>query len=158
MSRKAPKPVVAKPSLDLRIAIVAARWNQEIVDELVKGCVARLKELGIDRRRIEIHRVPGAFELPFTAGVLANNEKLNAIIVLGCVIRGDTPHFDYVAGQCARGIMEVNLRGKIPVIFGVLTTNNETQARARIGGERGHAGRQSADVAVEMAALNGSIR
>src|SRR5262249_32267717 len=107
--------------------------------------------------QIEVHRVPGAFELPLAAKVLAGTKRFDAIICLGCVIRGDTPHFDFVAGECARGIQNVSLSEKLPVIFGVLTTNTEKQARDRAGGKNGHAGRNAALAAVEMISLLHSI-
>jgi 6,7-dimethyl-8-ribityllumazine synthase len=133
-----------------RVAVVAARWNAEIVDELLAGCARRLKELGLKDAAVEVHRVPGAYELPFAAKVLAGKKGTSAVIALGCVIRGDTPHFDYVAGECARGIMQLNVTGKVPVFFGVLTVNTEEQARERTGGKHGHNGARAAEAAVEM--------
>jgi 6,7-dimethyl-8-ribityllumazine synthase len=138
---------------EARFAIVAARFNQAIVDELLSGCARRLAELGVSENRTEIHRVPGAFELPMAAKALAQTRRFAAIICLGAVIRGDTPHFDYVAGECARGIMQVSLSESLPVIFGVLTTNTHQQALDRIGGSHGHAGERAAEAGVEMAAL-----
>ena len=136
-----------------RVAIVAARFNTDIVDELLTGCMRRLGEMGIDGARLEIHRVPGAFELPVAAKMLARSKRFASIICLGCIVRGDTPHFDYVAGEAARGIQQVALDEMIPVIFGVLTTDNEEQARQRIGGTHGHYGERAADAAAEMIAL-----
>jgi len=136
-----------------RVAVVAARFNEKIVDELLAGCLRRLKELGVDGERVETHRVPGAFELPLAAKMLARCRRFSAVICLGAVIRGDTPHFDYVAGECARGIQDVALEQAMPVIFGVLTTNTEEQARDRIGGKHGHAGERAAEAALEMIAL-----
>jgi 6,7-dimethyl-8-ribityllumazine synthase len=138
---------------DIRIAIAAARFNQPIVDELLKGCMRRLAEMGIKPERVIIHRVPGAFELPLGAKLLAQSRRYAAVICLGAIIRGDTPHFDYVAGECARGIADVALSEKLPVIFGVLTTNDEQQARDRCGGKHGHAGERAAEAALEMIAL-----
>jgi len=153
MSNQPPafKPADIPPAA--RIAIVAARFNQEIVDELIKGCVQRLEDHGIKGQRVEIHRVPGAFELPLAARLLAGTKKFSAIICIGAVIRGETPHFDYVAGECARGIADVSLSEKLPVIFGVLTTDNEQQAWDRCGGRHGHAGERAAEAALEMIAL-----
>jgi 6,7-dimethyl-8-ribityllumazine synthase len=136
---------------------MAAKFNAEIVDELLAGCVARLTELGIAFGSIEINRVPGAFELPVAAKLAAKSGRFSAIICLGAVIRGDTPHFDYVAGEAARGIQQVAIDEAIPVIFGVLTTNTEEQARERIGGKHGHAGQRAAEAAVEMIALAKSL-
>jgi 6,7-dimethyl-8-ribityllumazine synthase len=136
-----------------RVAVVAARFNADIVDELVTGCLSRLEELGIDGGRLEIHRVPGAFELPVAAKMLAKTKRFSSIICLGCIVRGDTPHFDYVAGEAARGIQQVALDEMIPVIFGVLTTDNEEQAKERVGGKHGHYGERAAESAAEMMAL-----
>ena len=142
---------------DARVAIVAARFNQKIVDELLNGCRSCLSEAEITGDRLEIHRVPGAFELAVTAKALAETNKFAAIICLGCVIRGDTPHFDYVAGEAASGIQRVGLDHTLPVIFGVLTTNTEQQALDRIGGSHGHAGERAADAAMEMIVLFNKI-
>jgi 6,7-dimethyl-8-ribityllumazine synthase len=158
MSRQVPTPVTAKLPARARVAIVAARFNIEIVDELLNGCQARLLELGLAESKIEIHRIPGAFELPATAQALAQTKKFAAIICLGCVIRGDTPHFDYVAGQAAAGIQQVAINQSLPIIFGVLTTNTHQQALDRIGGVEGHAGRHAAEAAVEMISVMSRIR
>ena len=136
-----------------RVAIVAARFNTDIVDELLSGCLRRLGELGIDGARVEIHRVPGAFELPVAAKALAQTRRFSSVVCLGCIIRGDTPHFDYVAGECAGGIQQVAISESLPVIFGVLTTNTEEQAKARTGGSHGHAGEWAATAAAEMVDL-----
>ena len=143
--------------LDARVAVVAARFNAHIVDELLAGAEARLKELGLDGARVDVHRVPGAFELPVAAKMLIDTQRYAAVICLGCVIRGDTAHFDYVAGEAARGIQNVATQTGEPLIFGVLTTENEQQARERTGGTHGHAGRNAADAAVEMIALSHAI-
>jgi 6,7-dimethyl-8-ribityllumazine synthase len=158
MSSKFPAVQAADLPETVRVAIIAARFNADIVDELLTGCMRRLDELGIDGGRIEIHRVPGAFELPVAAKLLARTRRFQAIICLGCVVRGDTPHFDYVAGEAARGIQQVALDESLPVIFGVLTTNTEQQARERIGGPHGHAGERAAEAAAEMAALGLRIK
>jgi 6,7-dimethyl-8-ribityllumazine synthase len=142
---------------DTRIAIATARFNEKIVDELLAGCLRRLEELGISADRIDVNRVPGAFELPLAAKLLAQTGRFAAVICLGAVVRGDTPHFDYVAGECARGIAAVSLSEKLPVIFGVLTTNTEQQAWDRCGGKHGHAGERAAEGAVEMIALSRRI-
>jgi 6,7-dimethyl-8-ribityllumazine synthase len=154
------KPPAEKPlqiSKSARFAVIAAKFNEAIVDELLRGCVARLIEIGIPVTRIEIHRVPGAFELPLAAKWAAESEKFAAVICLGAVVRGQTPHFDFVAGEAARGISRVGIKTRVPVIFGVLTTENEEQARERAGGKHGHAGRRAADAAVEMALLKRQI-
>jgi 6,7-dimethyl-8-ribityllumazine synthase len=140
---------------EARFAIVAARFNAHIVDELLAGCLRRFVELGIDDKRVEVYRVPGAFELPFAAKLLGSTGRFAAVVCLGCVIRGDTPHFDYVAGEAAGGIQQVAIELSLPVIFGVLTTNTDEQARQRIDrtGTHGHAGERAAEAAAEMAAL-----
>jgi 6,7-dimethyl-8-ribityllumazine synthase len=150
MSTQSPAFKPADIPSDARIAIVAARFNQEIVDELLAGCVRRLEDHGVAKERVTVQRVPGAFELPLAAKWLAQTKKYSAVICLGAVVRGETPHFDYVAGECARGISDVALSEKLPVIFGVLTTDNEQQAWDRCGGKNGHAGERAVDAALEM--------
>jgi 6,7-dimethyl-8-ribityllumazine synthase len=158
MSKDAPAFVSDDIPATARVAILAARFNADIVDELLEGCRRRLAEEEITGNRVEIHRVPGAFELPVAAKALAQTKKFSAVICLGCVIRGDTPHFDYVAGEAARGIQLVSIECSLPVIFGVLTTNTEQQARDRIGGSHGHAGERAAEAAMEMIALLARIQ
>jgi 6,7-dimethyl-8-ribityllumazine synthase len=140
-----------------RFAVVAARFNAQIVDELLAGCLRRFGEIGVDADRVSVHRVPGAFELPVAAKLLARTKRYAAIVCLGAVVRGDTPHFDYVAGEAARGIAEVAIGEGLPVIFGVLTTNTEQQALDRAGGSHGHAGERAADAAAEMVALAAAV-
>lgn len=158
MSTKAPSFVASSVRQGIRIGIVAARFNADVVDALLKGCQKRLKELGVGKDQIELARVPGAFELPLAAKVMAKTGRFDAVICLGAVIRGETPHFDFVAGECARGVQDVALAEQLPVIFGVLTTNNHEQAWDRIGGKHGHAGVRAAEAAVEMIATLASIR
>ena len=153
MSTDAPEFIPSDVPADAKIAIGAARFNASIVDRLLEGCVARLKELGITEERLTVERVPGAFELPVAAKALAATKRYGAVICLGCVIRGDTAHFDYVAGECARGLQNVAIEMAMPVIFGVLTTNTPQQAEDRTGGSHGHAGRQAAEAGLEMIAL-----
>lgn len=153
MSTQAPDFSRREIPADTRIAIAAARFNEKIVDELLAGCLRRLVELGIPADRVDVSRVPGAFELPLAAKLLAQTGRFAAVICLGAVVRGDTPHFDYVAGECARGIASVSLSENLPVIFGVLTTDTEEQAWDRCGGKHGHAGQRAAEAAVEMIAL-----
>src|SRR5205814_385819 len=106
----------------------------------------------------EIHRVPGAFELPVAAKMLAHTKRFGAVVCLACIIRGDTPHFDYIAGEAARGIQQVALEESMPIIFGVLTVNTEQQAKERVGGSHGHYGERSAEAAAEMMALTLRIK
>lgn len=158
MSTKAPEFSAAGVTKAIRIGIAAARFNAEVVDALLAGCQKRLKQLGVSKGQVELFRVPGAFELPLTAQTMAQSGRFDAVICLGAVIRGETPHFDYVAGECARGVQDVSLKTGVPVIFGVLTTNNEDQAWDRIGGKHGHAGIRAAEAAVEMVATLAAIR
>ncbi len=158
MSTHAPATVKVDLPLDARIGVVAARFNSHIVDELLRGCVEQLRFHGVDESRVEIHRVPGAFELPVAARWMADTKRFRAVICLGCVIRGDTPHFDYVAGEAARGIMDVSIQTALPVIFGVLTTNTEQQALDRTGGSHSHGGKNAADAAVQMIAIMRAIK
>src|SRR5688500_276924 len=153
MSTQAPKPADVDVPAGASVAVVAARFNAAIVDELLAGCLRRLNDYGLAGDRVEVHRVSGAFELPVAAKVLAQTRKFSAVICLGCVIRGDTPHFDYVAGEAARGIQHVAVSESLPVIFGVLTTDTEQQALDRTGGSHGHAGERAADAAAEMIAM-----
>lgn len=157
MSTQAPTAAEVKLPRDVRVGVVAARFNEKLVNELLTGCVRRLTQLGIDEDHVEVWRVPGAFELPVAAQALARSGRVWAVICLGAVIRGDTPHFDYVAGEAARGIQRVSLSEHLPVIFGVLTTNNEEQAWERAGGKHGHAGERSAEAAVEMIGVMSGI-
>ena len=150
MSTNVPDPSADRYAPGTRVAVVAARFNNAIVDELLSGCLLRLAELG---GTAEVYRVPGAFELPVAAKVAAQTGRFAAVICLGCVIRGDTPHFEYVAGEAARGIQQVALDECLPVIFGVLTTNTEQQALDRTGGAHGHAGERAAEAAAEMIAM-----
>jgi 6,7-dimethyl-8-ribityllumazine synthase len=158
MSTHAPEFRPADVPKSAKIAIVAARFNAHIVDELLSGCLRQLATMGIGENRLKVHRVPGAFELPVAADALARTKRFSAVICLGCVIRGDTPHFDYVAGEAARGIQNVAIAHSLPIIFGVLTTETEKQARDRIGGKHGHAGERAADAAAEMIAMIDGIK
>ncbi len=133
-----------------RVGIVAARFNQEIVSALLADALRALKENGIADDDIELIRVPGAFEIPVAAQALAQRGGIDAIIALGAVVRGGTPHFEYVAGQAAQGIARVALYQSVPVIFGVLTVDDMQQARERIGGAEGHKGHESGLAALEM--------
>ena len=137
----------------LRIAIVAARFNHFVVDKLVAGAVETLAQAGISAQDLDIVRVPGAFELPLAARKLAASHNYDAVITLGAVIRGGTPHFDYVAGECARGVSEAARDSGVPVIFGVLTCDDMEQAAERSGGKHGNKGADAALAAMEMADL-----
>ena len=159
MSTKFPSAVLAQIPADARVGVVAARFNEESVDERLAGCLRRLRELGVDPDgRAEVHRVPGAFELPVAAKAMAKSGRFAAVVCLGCVVRGDTPHFDYVAGEAARGIQKVAIEETLPVIFGVLTTNTFEQAKDRTGGAHGHAGERAAEAALEMIAVLRAVK
>ena len=137
----------------LRVATVVARFNQHVTSLLEDGAITTLGEHGIVGDDAPVYRVPGAFELAIVAKRLAESGEWDAVICLGAVIRGDTPHFDYVAGECAAGIMRVSLDTGVPTIFGVLTVDDLDQALARCGGSVGNKGEESAATAVEMVSL-----
>jgi 6,7-dimethyl-8-ribityllumazine synthase len=136
-----------------RVVIVAARFNAPLVDQLVDGASAAWRAHGGAASRLFIERVPGAFELPLAAKMFAASGRVDAVIALGCVIRGDTPHFDFVAGQCARGLMDAGMSTGVPVIFGVLTTETRAQAEERADVARMNKGRESMEAALEMIQL-----
>jgi 6,7-dimethyl-8-ribityllumazine synthase len=135
------------------VAIVAARFNDLIVASLLKGARAAWVERGGVSEELLVVRVPGAFELPVVARHLAASGRYDAIVALGCVIRGDTPHFDYVAGECARGLQLAGLETGVPVIFGVLTVETLEQALERAATGAGNKGGESMECALEMAAV-----
>lgn len=151
------KGAAAPPDLDgtgLRIGVIRARWNAPIVDRLAQGVGRGLARLGVDPGDVIDVVVPGSFELPMAARVLASSRQVDAIVCLGSVIRGETTHYDLVAGEAAAGIQQVQLQTGVPVAFGILTTEDEAQALARSEGEGGHnVGEDAAIVAVEMARL-----
>ena len=138
----------------LRVCVIAARFNEPITRRLMEGCEERLRELGVDT--VELSWVPGAFELPLAARVAAESGRFDALVTLGVVIRGDTPHFDYVCRGVTDGVAEVSRETRVPVAFGVLTTEDTEQAlvRATRAGEPGcNKGTEAAEVAIEMARL-----
>ena len=137
----------------LRVAIIAGRFNDFIVEPLLNGAVELLVQHGAQRDAVQVLRVPGAFELPLVAQKLAASGRFDAVIALGAVIRGDTPHFDFVAGECAAGLARVALDTGVPVIFGVLTTDTVEQASDRAGGKHGNKGAEAALTAIEMVQL-----
>ena len=133
-----------------RIVIVCARFNETVTSLLLKGAKATLQEHDVSNEQIEVAWVPGAFELPVAAAAAAEREDVLAVICLGAVIRGETPHFDYVSQAAASGILRVGLDYKKPVTFGVLTTDNPEQAFERAGGRIGNKGADAAEAALEM--------
>jgi 6,7-dimethyl-8-ribityllumazine synthase len=138
---------------DLRFGVVIARFNDFIVEPLLRGALDALKRHGATDKQIEIVRVPGAFDLPVVVRKLALSRRYEALITLGAVIRGQTPHFDYVAGECASGIARIALESGVPIAFGVLTTDTMEQAVDRAGGKAGNKGADAALTALEMANL-----
>jgi 6,7-dimethyl-8-ribityllumazine synthase len=139
-----------EPGTDMSIAVVAGRFNRFIVDQLVAGAADALDRQGIEESRQALVWVPGAFELPLMADQLASSGKYDAVIALGAVVRGGTPHFDFVAGECASGLTRVSLDHGIPVTFGVLTTDTVEQALERAGTGEGNKGFDAAMTAIKM--------
>lgn len=137
----------------LKIGIVAGRFNEFIVSKLLDGALDGLRRHGINEEDIEIAWVPGAFEIPLIAKKMANAKKYDAIICLGAVIRGATPHFDYVCSEAAKGIATISLQSDTPIAFGILTTDSIEQAIERAGTKAGNKGYDSAVTAIEMANL-----
>jgi 6,7-dimethyl-8-ribityllumazine synthase len=138
---------------DMRIGIVAARFNEFIVDSLVRGAVDAVVRHGGSEKDVTVVRVPGAWEMPWAVKQMAASRRYDAIVALGAVIRGATPHFDYVAGECAKGIAQAGLAADVPVAFGVLTTDTIEQALERAGTKAGNKGADAAMSAIEMVSL-----
>jgi len=146
-----PRRFQATPNGDgLRIGVALARFNQSVTDGLLAGALDALVKHGVAEDAVDIATVPGAFELPLCAQRMATTGRYDALICLGAVVRGETPHFDFVAGEAARGVADVARRHDLPVAFGVLTTDTIEQALARAGGERGNKGYEAAVTALEM--------
>jgi 6,7-dimethyl-8-ribityllumazine synthase len=141
-----------------RFAIVVSRWNDAYTSRLCDGAKDALRHAGADENSIEIFEVPGAFELPLACLKAAESGDFDAVIALGVVIRGDTPHFDYVAGQAAAGIMNASLQSGVPVMFGVITADTTEQVEARSGDGEDNKGFEAAVSAIEMAHLMRSFK
>jgi 6,7-dimethyl-8-ribityllumazine synthase len=146
---------------DACVVIVRTEWNAKVVDELEKGCISKLNEAGITNAIVL--NVPGAFEIPFAVKKYWELHKYKddrplAFIALGCVLRGDTPHFEYVCRGVTDGVMQLNLSLPVPVIFGVLTVDNQQQADDRIGGRHGHKGEEAAITAIKMISFVHSLK
>jgi 6,7-dimethyl-8-ribityllumazine synthase len=137
----------------LKVGIVVGRFNEFITSKLLGGAQDALKRHGVSETDVDIAWVPGAFEIPLIAQKMANSKKYDAVITLGTVIRGSTPHFDYVCNEVAKGVSAINLHSGIPVIFGVLTTDSIEQAIERAGTKAGNKGWDAATAAIEMANL-----
>lgn len=156
MSTHIPAPILDIPKAP-SIAIVRARWNDHITQALLDGALEVIETSAPDATTA-VFEVPGAVELTYAASALSRTGHYEAVIVFGCVIRGDTPHFDYVCDSVTRGVTLLNAEARVPVIFGLLTVNSETQARERLGGSHGHKGREAAQAALEMIALRRAVR
>lgn len=137
----------------LRVTLLVTRFHSELTDRMASAARATLIEHGLAEADIEVVRVPGAWELPYAAQLIARTGSPDAIVALGCVIRGDTPHFDFVAGEASRGLMEVSLAERVPVTLGLLTTDTRAQAEERADPARQNKGREVALAALEMARL-----
>ncbi len=150
---------VALPHVEgLKVGVVAAEWNAEVTDALLKGVTDRLQQLGYPADAVETHRVPGTVELTFGAAHMARTGRFDAVIMIGCVIRGGTPHFDYVCDNATQGCAYLNATGTVPVIFCVLTTDDQQQALDRAGGALCNKGIEAADAAVQMAAFAKAVK
>lgn len=153
-------PPAAKPKefAKTRIALLATRWNVEIVDALLQGARECLADWGVQKKSIQEFRAPGAYEIPLAALALLKSGKFDGVVTLGAVIRGDTPHFDFVAGECARGLMDVQLKTRKPLGFGVLTVNTVQQARERAGKGPSNKGYEATAAMLEMLRLTRELR
>lgn len=143
---------------DCRIAIVASRFNDFIVSRLLEGCTRALEQAGVPSANVAVIRVPGAFEIPVVAARLARAGHAHAVIALGAVIRGETAHFEFVAGECARGLAQVAVETEVPVIFGVLTPEDAQQALDRSGDDESNKGSESAQAALQMIGIMRGLR
>lgn len=139
--------------MSISLAIVSSRFNIEVTDLLLEGALQRLKELDYDLEKVPVYHVPGAVEIPLVAKKLAKSKHYHAVVCLGAIIRGETTHYDYVCQQVSQGCQQVMLEHELPIVFGVLTTENKAQALDRCGGAHGHKGRDAIDCALEMATL-----
>lgn len=141
-----------------RFLVVVSRFNELVTERLLEGALGCLREHGVAAEDVDVARVPGAWELPGAVAAALRGGGWDGVVALGCVIRGETPHFDYVAGETARGLQELAVRGPVPIAFGVLTADTREQALARAGGDRGNKGWEAALVALEMTDLYGKLR
>ena len=146
-------PAAIPDGSSMKIGIVVAEWNEAITSSLLEGAMSTLQKYGVSRENISVRVVPGTFELPYGARIVAEQSNPDAVICLGCVIQGETPHFDYICQGVAGGITDLNMDYEIPFIFGVLTTLNLQQAEDRAGGKHGNKGDEAAVTALKMAAL-----
>lgn len=145
-----PNPFNAEVDGNVRVAIIAAEWNGHITSALTEGCIETLRQHGVADDLIDVFHVPGAVELTFAASSVIESGAFDVVIVFGCVIRGGTPHFEYVCQSVTQGITHLNAECDIPVIFGVLTVDTEQDALDRVGGKHGHKGVEAAEAALKM--------
>jgi 6,7-dimethyl-8-ribityllumazine synthase len=143
---------------EMRLAIVVARFNEFVTEPLLNAALGTIGECGGDPENTVVVKVPGAFEIPIAAKALTDSGDFDGIIALGAVIRGETPHFDFVAGEAARGILDVSLSSKVPIAFGVLTTDTVEQALERAGTNGGNKGAEAAEAVIEMVHVLRDIR
>lgn len=136
-----------------KVGIVVSKWNTEVTSALFRGTIETLLQHGVKQKDIITHEVPGSYELPLGAQWLLENQAIDSVICLGCVIQGETRHFDFICDAVSNGIMDLNLKFSKPVIFGVLTTNDQEQALDRAGGKHGNKGTEAAITAISMVAL-----
>jgi 6,7-dimethyl-8-ribityllumazine synthase len=159
MAGRAPLPRrSARSRRGARFAVVAGRFNEPITKRLVDGALQTLEAAGVGARDVEVHWVPGAFELPQAALHLARTRRFAAIVCVGCVIRGETPHFEFVAGEAAAGIQRVGLETGVPATFGVITALTEAQAWERSGGDVANRGAEAAEAALAMVSFLKSVK
>lgn len=149
----APKKPGKKEFAGVRVALLATRWNVDIVDALLKGANECLADWGVKPENVRVIRAPGAYEIPLATQLLLDSGEFDGVVTLGAVIRGDTPHFDFVAGECSRGLMDVQLKTGAPVGFGVLTVNTVAQAWERVGPGKTNKGYEATAAMLEMMRL-----
>lgn len=142
---------------EMKFGIVVSEWNNEVTDELLKGAVRTLREAGCAEHNILIKYVPGTFELPLGAQFFAEYTDVDAVIALGCVVQGDTRHFDFICSGATQGIMQLQITWNMPIAFGVLTTNNMQQALDRAGGKHGNKGDEAAATAIQMVRIQNDM-
>jgi 6,7-dimethyl-8-ribityllumazine synthase len=151
-------PKLMPDASSMKVGVVVAEWNLDITSRLLEGAVGTLLKNGVSPENVKIEWVPGSFELVYGAKIMAENNHVDAVIVLGCVVRGETPHFEYVCSGVTQGITQLNLTHGIPFIFGLLTNDTMQQSVDRAGGIHGNKGDEAAVTAIRMIALNKKIR
>lgn len=147
-----------KVNKNYSIAVITTNWNEIILEKLLSGSIEALTKFGISDENITVVTVDGAYEIALTCNTLAKTKKYDGIVALGCVIRGETPHFDFVAGDCSRGITDTMLETGVPIGFGLLTTDTSEQAFARAGGAKGNKGFEAAETTLNMISILEQIK